>query len=90
MINLNTNIKGERELINNQNILCNPPALMTESELIQFLRIPQISKAKDFSYVIENLKRMRDLPCVHVSRQPLYPHNKILEWIDQQCDKEKS
>jgi hypothetical protein len=66
------------------------PELMTEKELILFLRIPDISKAKDYGYVIENLKRMHDLPCVHICRKPLYPLKSVLEWIEQQCEKEKS
>ena len=35
--------------------------LMTESEVIQFLRIPEISNSKDHHNVIENLKRVRGL-----------------------------
>ena len=65
------------------------PALMTEKELIAFLRIPDISRAKDYGYVIENLKRMHDLPCVHICRKPLYPLKSVLEWVDQQCEKGK-
>ena len=41
------------------------PQLMTEDELIRFLRIPEISKASDYSNVIDNLRRMHDLPCIH-------------------------
>ena len=69
---------------------CHPPALMTEGELIQFLRIPEVSKAKDLGHVIENLRRMHGLSCIHISRQPLYPLKSVLEWIDQQVEKEKS
>ena len=57
------------------------PDLMTENELIRFLRIPEISKAKDYHNVIENLKRMHDLPCIHICRQPLYPLESIQKWI---------
>ncbi len=49
------------------------PELMTEEELVQFLRIPEVSKAGSHKNVIDNLKRMRDLPCIHISKQPLYP-----------------
>jgi len=66
------------------------PELMTENELIDFLRIPEISNAKNLSHVIENLKRMHDLPCVHICRKPLYPLKSVLEWIEQQVEKEKS
>jgi len=38
------------------------PELMTESELIQFLRIPEISGSTNYHNVIENLKRVRRLP----------------------------
>ena len=65
------------------------PELMTENELIDFLRIPEISNAKNLSHVIENLKRMHDLPCVHICRKPLYPLKRVLEWIEQQVEKEK-
>ena len=40
----------------------NFPELMTEEEVIRFLRIPEISNATNYRYVIENLKRMHDLP----------------------------
>ena len=36
------------------------PELLTEEELIRFLRIPEISKANNYSNVIANLKRMHD------------------------------
>jgi len=65
------------------------PELMTENELIDFLRIPEVSKAQNLSHVIENLKRMHDLPCVHICRKPLYPLRSVLEWIEQQVEKGK-
>ena len=66
------------------------PELMTENELITFLRIPEISNAKNLSHVIENLKRMHDLPCVHICRKPLYPlkilrESKCTRRGDQRC-----
>ncbi len=57
------------------------PALLTEEELIQYLRIPEVSKAKDYGNVIAHLKRMHDLPCIHICRQPLYPLEAINNWI---------
>jgi len=60
-----------------------PPELMTEAELIAFLRIPEISKSKDYHNVIENLKRMHDLPRVHICGKPLYPQEAIREWVKQ-------
>jgi len=55
--------------------------LMTEAELIAYLRIPEVSKSKDHHNVIENLKRMHDLPRIHVCGKPLYPREAIKEWI---------
>ena len=60
------------------------PVLMTESELIEFLRIPVISNANDHHNVIENLKRLRNLPRIHICNRTLYPKGAILKWIEQQ------
>ena len=65
------------------------PELMTEDELIRFLRIPEISKAKDYSNVIENLKRMHDLPCIHICQKTLYSLNAVQKWINEKSLKEK-
>ncbi len=40
------------------------PQLMTQDELVRFLRIPEISAAKDQHNVTEHLKRYRDLQLV--------------------------
>ena len=64
------------------------PELMTEPELVQFLRIPEVGKGEDFANVVKNLKRMRGLPCVHICRQPLYPREAIRKWIAEQTEKE--
>ena len=61
--------------------------LLTEDELIEFLRIPQISKAKNYHNVIAHLKRYRNLPCVHLCHQPLYPVQAILRWIEEKTKK---
>ena len=57
------------------------PALMTEDELICYLRIPEISKANDYSNVIANLKRMRGLPRLHLCGKTLYPTREVMKWI---------
>ena len=57
--------------------------LMTEAELIQFLRVPEVSKSQDYHNVIENLKRMHDLPRVHICGKPLYPLEAIKGWIKE-------
>jgi len=59
------------------------PDLLTEEELITFLRIPDVSNAKDFHNVIENLKRMHDLPRIHICGKPLYPKEAIKTWIKE-------
>ena len=59
------------------------PELMTEEELIAFLRIPQVSSSRDYSNVIENLKRMHKLPRIHICGKPLYPVHAILKWISE-------
>ena len=58
--------------------------LMTEAELIEFLRIPELSGSKDYHNVIENLKRVRRLPRIHICRKALYPKKAILEWVEKQ------
>ena len=65
------------------------PELLTEEELIRFLRIPEVSKAKDHHNVIENLKRMHDLPCIHICKTPLYPFEAIRQWILNKVKKEQ-
>lgn len=65
------------------------PELMTRSELICFLRIPEISKAGDFGNVITNLQRMHGLPCIHICKQPLYPIDAVRKWIAEKAEKER-
>ena len=65
------------------------PLLMTEAELIEFLRIPEVSKAKNHHNVIDNLKRMHDLPRIHICGQPLYPRQAVMEWIKDKTIKGK-
>ena len=60
------------------------PELMTEVEVIRYLRIPEVSDTPNHHYVIRHLKRMRDLPCIHISRKPLYPLQRVREWVLQQ------
>jgi hypothetical protein len=64
------------------------PELMTEEDLIRFLRIPDISKASDYHNVIEHLKRVHDLPCIHICGQPIYPLEAIRGWVKEKIEKE--
>ena len=60
--------------------------LMTESEVIQFLRISEISNSKNYHNVIEHLKKFRGLPRIHICRKVLYPKKAILEWVEKETD----
>ena len=60
------------------------PDLMTEQELIEYLRISEVSKSKNFHNVIENLKRMRDLPRIHICQKALYPLEAVRDWIKKE------
>ena len=71
---------------NNNNLF---PDLLTEKELINFLRIPEVSRATDYHNVIENLKRMHDLPRVHICGKPLYPIKAVKKWIEEKTILEK-
>ena len=62
---------------------------MTESELIRYLRVPEVSKAKDYHNVVDNLKRFHDLPRIHICGQPLYPREAIQQWIRDKTSKGK-
>jgi len=64
------------------------PDLLTEEELILFLRIPEVSKAEDFRNVIAHLRRVHDLPCIHLRRQPLYPLEAVKNWVKERLEKE--
>jgi hypothetical protein len=59
------------------------PELMTESELIHYLRIPEVSASKDYKNVIYNLKRMRNLPRVYICNKPLFPKAAIDKWLQE-------
>ncbi len=72
---------------NNQSVN-NFPELLNEEELISFLRIPEITKATDAHNVVENLRRMHDLPAIHICKQPLYWLPAIRQWIANKVKKE--
>ena len=59
------------------------PAVMTEDELVRFLRIPEVSKG-NHGFVVANLRRIKDLPCFYISNKCLYPLGAILDWLEEQ------
>lgn len=65
------------------------PELMTEEELIAFLRIPEVSDSDNYHNVVEHLKRARGLPRIHISNKALYPRRAIEQWIGRETAKEK-
>lgn len=68
---------------------CAYPVLLTEDELVALLRIPEISKAGDYHHVVQNLMRMHDLPCIHISKTPLYPFEAVRQWILDKVEREQ-
>ena len=68
-------------LSDGDNNLKSYPELMTESELIEFLRIPETSNAQNYHNVIENLKRVHGLPRVSICGKNVYLKESILEWL---------
>lgn len=72
--------KHNLEIFNNESF----SELMTESELIQFLRITEVSDASDYHNVIKNLIRMRGLPRIPMCNKVLYPKRAILKWIEEE------
>lgn len=66
------------------------PELMTEAGLMRFLRIPDVSRGADPHNVVANLKRFHGLPCIHISKQPLFPLQAIRHWVQEKLVREKS
>ena len=60
------------------------PDLMTEQEVVEYLRISEVSNSTNYHNVIEHLKRMRDLPRIHICSKALYPLEAVREWIGKQ------
>ena len=64
------------------------PELMTETELMHFLRIPDVSPSANPHNFVENLKRFHRLPCIHISKKPLYPLAAVRRWVEDKLAKE--
>ena len=59
------------------------PTVMTEEELIRFLRIPETSGAKNHHHVIENLKRFHGLPRIYLCGKTVYLADSVQQWLQQ-------
>jgi len=59
------------------------PTVMTEEELIRFLRIPEISTATEYRHVIENLKRRHGLPRIHLCGKTVYLTDSVKQWLQR-------
>ncbi len=59
------------------------PTVMTEEELIRFLRIPEISGAANYGNVIQNLKRVHGLPRIRLCGRAVYPTDSVRQWLQQ-------
>jgi len=57
------------------------PSVMTEEEVIRFLRIPEISGATNHRHVIENLKRRHGLPRIHLCGKAVYLADSVRQWL---------
>ena len=60
------------------------PDLMTEQELIAYLRMPEVSTSKNLKRSIQYLKSFRALPRINICRSKLYPLKAVREWVDKQ------
>ena len=60
------------------------PDLMTEQELIEYLRIPEVTESTDYPRRIQYLKNVRQLPMIRLCRRHFYPLKAIREWVDKQ------
>ena len=60
------------------------PTVMTEDELIWFLRIPEISNARNQRNVVENLKRKHGLPRIHLCGKTVYLADSVQHWLQDQ------
>lgn len=59
------------------------PTVMTEEELIRFLRIPKTSNASNHRHVIENLKRRHGPPRIHLCGKTVYLTDSVKSWLEK-------
>ena len=58
------------------------PTVMTKEELIRFLRIPEISNAKNHRNVIENLNAREACPRIHLCGKTVYLADALRAWLE--------
>lgn len=62
------------------------PDLMTEKELVDYLRIPEISSAKNYKRVIAYLRFRRGLPKIRLCKTMLFPLEAVRKWVEKETD----
>lgn len=72
-----------RLLLSHSDRCVSSPVVMTEEELIRFLRIPEITTATNQRNVIENLKRKHGLPRIHLCGKTVYLTDSVKAWLQQ-------
>ena len=60
------------------------PDLLTEQELIEYLRISEVSPSRNLKRSVQYLKSFKELPRISICRSTLYPLKAIREWVDKQ------
>ena len=63
------------------------PDLMTEQELIEYLRISEVKRSNNPNNpkrYVQRLKSLRGLPRISMCNSTLYPLKAIREWVDKQ------
>jgi hypothetical protein len=83
MINIAQNLEVPAILPGSDGAFVFCPTVMTEEELIRFLRIPEISGATHYGNVIQNLKRVHGLPRIHLCGKAVYLTDSIRQWLQQ-------
>lgn len=58
--------------------------LLTKEELSKYLRIPEVSDLQDYHNVVEHLKRVQDLPRIHICKKTLYPLEAVRDWLEKE------
>jgi len=82
MNNAKQNVKSTVILLGSEGEFGLCPTVMTEEELIRFLRIPEISNARSHRNVFENLKRTRGLPRIRLCGKTVYLADAVKAWLE--------